>query len=187
MKNGNATNANPLNTMIGNAIYKPTSNASERLAESFASPPLPIDLGMTPPNVDALISSSVASHDFIFSSNDNFAAAAFEDAVVVEGVSSSSSVLLLRSGATSRCKRKGEWLLNDDSTRWFLITAFNNAGCFGNGGGEVNASAESVRKKHNATSTLKRWNRCVNIAIVVVTVVVTVPILKASIDDALQA
>ena len=51
-------------TIIGNAIYSPISNASDR----FSVLELEEEPGMTPPSVAAFISSSVASHDFIFSS-----------------------------------------------------------------------------------------------------------------------
>ena len=54
--------------MIGNAMYRPTSNAS---ALPALSPALPAPMrvpGTIPPSVAALISSSDASHDFIFSS-----------------------------------------------------------------------------------------------------------------------
>ena len=42
-------------------MYSPISNASDRFSEEEGE-------GMTPPSVAAFISSSVASHDFIFSS-----------------------------------------------------------------------------------------------------------------------
>ena len=65
--------------MIGKAMYKPTSNASVLLPPG--APPLSLfpklpsnpfrpgaeRPGTTPPSVAARISSSVASHDFIFS------------------------------------------------------------------------------------------------------------------------
>lgn len=60
-------------TIIGKAMYSPISNASDRFS------------GMTPPSVAAFISSSDASHDFIFSSRLS---------VVVEASCSVSSLVL---------------------------------------------------------------------------------------------
>ena len=59
--------------MMGNAIYRPTSNASALppaiLSASPEAAPAPMRVpGTIPPRVAALISSSDASHDFIFSS-----------------------------------------------------------------------------------------------------------------------
>jgi hypothetical protein len=82
---GKKTNAKQLRTMMGNAIYNPTSNASVLppapvvvvtpslliLSPNFPSKPLipgaDTPPGTIPPSVADRISSSVASHDFIFS------------------------------------------------------------------------------------------------------------------------
>jgi len=82
IRKGKKTNAKQLRTMMGNATYNPTSNASVLLpvvaAPSllpFSSPNFPSKPlipgadkpGTTPPSVADRISSSDASHDFIFS------------------------------------------------------------------------------------------------------------------------
>jgi len=64
--NGKNAKASPVSTMTGKAMYRPKSNASDRWDDSFR-------FGTTPPKVAALISSSLASQDFIFSSSDNLA------------------------------------------------------------------------------------------------------------------
>lgn len=61
IRKGKKIKAKHETTMIGNAMYRPTSNASV-LSAAFPPP------GTTPPRVAALISSSDASQDFIFSS-----------------------------------------------------------------------------------------------------------------------
>ena len=82
--------------MIGKAIYKPTSKASvlPESAESLA-PPILVP-GTTPPSVAAFISSSDASHDFIFSSKLTVVGVVVEDddSVVSSAIDSGLNLLI---------------------------------------------------------------------------------------------
>jgi hypothetical protein len=80
---GKTKNSKLVATMNGNIIQSPTSKPSDLFC-SF---------GTTPPSVAALISSSVASHDFIFSFRDAFAALASSVVTSVTSVTSSSTLL----------------------------------------------------------------------------------------------
>lgn len=64
MMNGNKAKTKPVITMMGKAMYSPMSKAPDRS--------LSLGCGTIPPSDAALISSSDASHDFIFSSSDIF-------------------------------------------------------------------------------------------------------------------
>lgn len=68
MMNGNTAKANPVRTIMGKAMYKPTSKAPVRSR----------DWGTIPPKDAARISSSEASQLFIFSSSDIFSAGSSE-------------------------------------------------------------------------------------------------------------
>lgn len=75
-------------TMMGKAMYRPMSKPSV--------PPSPELLGVNPPKDAALISSSDASHPFIFSSREDILVGATASSVVADGASSPAAARVVK-------------------------------------------------------------------------------------------